>query len=128
LPPDASPWSFTLGEDGVLDYGPVVRGIVDGLRSGVAREVLAYWFHVSLAQAVAMSAQRALRGTGVSVVGLTGGVFQNAVLLLECQRRLQRLGLQVLTHRAVPPNDGGLALGQAVVAALARASSGLVAN
>jgi hydrogenase maturation protein HypF len=116
---DAPPWSFALGEDGVLDYGPVIRGMVDGIRSGVAREVLAFWFHVSLAQAVAMSAQRALRGTDVSVVGLTGGVFQNALLLLECQRQLQRLGLEVLTHRAVPPNDGGLALGQAVVAALA---------
>ncbi|MDP9094659.1 MAG: carbamoyltransferase HypF [Actinomycetota bacterium] len=125
---DAPPWSFVLGEDGVLDYGPVIGGLVAGIRSGVARETLAYWFHVSLAQAVAVSAQRAVRGTGVSVVGLTGGVFQNALLLLECRRELQQLGLQVLTHRAVPPNDGGLALGQAVVAALARAPGGSIAH
>ncbi|HWM74814.1 MAG TPA: carbamoyltransferase HypF [Nocardioides sp.] len=102
-------------DDGLLRTGRLVRGLVAGVRADTSPAALALGFHLALASATARLAERTARERGVDVVGLTGGVFQNRLLLDELTALLRAAGLTVLTHRRVPANDGGLSLGQAVV-------------
>jgi hydrogenase maturation protein HypF len=102
--------------DGVLKLAPLISGLVDGLRSAVPVEELALGFHQALAKATVQAVLGTANDTGIARAGLTGGVFQNRILLDAVRRGLTGAGIEVVTHHRVPPNDGGLALGQAVVA------------
>jgi hydrogenase maturation protein HypF len=118
--PPASTCAFALRpQDGLvqLDPAPVLGHLVEGLRAGVAGPDLAARFHEAVARGVLALAHRLRVETSIPVVGLSGGVFQNVTLLERTVALLEDDGFRVLTHRLVPPNDGGLSLGQAVAAA-----------
>ena len=102
---------------GVMDPAPVITGLVDGLRGGAEPADLAAGFHQAVVTATAEAARNCAEAAGVSVIGLTGGVFANRLLLQGVRRTLTKSGYEVLTHRIVACNDGGLALGQATAAA-----------
>ncbi|MBX3349606.1 MAG: carbamoyltransferase HypF [Nitrospira sp.] len=97
----------------VVDWRPMISATLDDLRRGHRPELITARFHVGLAEGAVRVAQAA----GLPRVVLTGGCFQNRLLLSLVRQRLERAGFTVYSHSLVPPNDGGLSLGQAVVAA-----------
>lgn len=103
--------------DGVLNPLPIIAAMVDGLRRGREPADLAAGFHTALIRATAAAVAECAGMAGVDTVGLTGGVFVNRILLDGLRTRLGSDGFDVLIHAVLPCNDGGLALGQAVVAA-----------
>jgi hydrogenase maturation protein HypF len=115
---DAYPYQIHSGEPLQLDLLPCVAVIADDLLKGREKGDIAAAFHLTLAIAVADLCSRIRNETGLGRVVLSGGVFQNRLLTEEVAELLSQGGFQVFCHRLVPPNDGGLALGQAMIAAM----------
>jgi hydrogenase maturation protein HypF len=102
---------------GVLYGADLVRAAAADVLRGVPAGAVAARFHRGLADGLVGLVERAAAGSGLSTVALSGGVAQNVVLVTLLTDRLTARGLTVLTHSRVPPNDAGISLGQAVVAA-----------
>jgi hydrogenase maturation protein HypF len=101
----------------VLDPVPLVERVVTEQRAGRPVEVIAAGFHESLGAAAAQLAADQARAHGVGTVALTGGVFQNLRFSQIVESALREGGLTVVVHQSIPPNDGGISVGQAAIAA-----------
>ena len=112
-------------EDGslVLNTDDMFMWLTDQRCKGRSQEELAWLFHQSLADGIASMCCLIREKTGITTAALSGGVFQNRLLLRMCEARLGEAGFEVLIHSMVPPNDGGICLGQAAVAARALSKS-----
>ncbi|MGO9151229.1 MAG: carbamoyltransferase HypF [Acidimicrobiales bacterium] len=109
----ASPEGFD-----VLDPSPLIATVLTEVERGTDRSVIAAGFHEGLGRATAALGARLARRHGLDTVALSGGVFQNVRFSDIVEDALATEGLTVLVHESVPPNDGGISVGQAAIAAL----------
>ena len=99
-----------------IDFRQAVRELIAAQRKGIAPGATSARFHATLASAIAAACMRVRTSEGIGRVCLSGGSFQNARLLEGTIAELERAGFEVYWHSEIPPNDGGLALGQAAIA------------
>ncbi|WP_017315138.1 carbamoyltransferase HypF [Mastigocladopsis repens] len=99
-----------------IDSGSMWQALLDDLQQSTPQALIAAKFHTSLAHAIVEMVDNLRKENDIQQVVLTGGVFQNSLLLKQVTKRLQALEINILTHSLVPSNDGGLSLGQAVIA------------
>jgi hydrogenase maturation protein HypF len=110
--------SNSLGSSSLfIDARPLIHAVVEDKLSGAPASLIAARFHNGVATMVLEVCQAIKQNTGCQLVALSGGVWQNVTLVAKTLRLLQLDGFIVYTHHQVPPNDGGLALGQAIIAA-----------
>ncbi len=100
-----------------LDLRRTITGMLEDVRSGKDLAVIAARFHNTLSESLLAMAKAARETTGLAIAALSGGAFCNCVLTARLAARLNHEGFRVLLNRDVPTNDGGLALGQAAIAA-----------
>ena len=112
----ADSYPFALDSD-MLDFRPAIVRIVAEVRAGTPAPEIAARFHNTVAEAIVEVCRRLRAEEKLNRVCLSGGTFQNMKLLARTLAGLRRLDFEVFTHAQVPPNDGGIALGQAVIAA-----------
>ena len=115
-------YPFAL-EGNEVRLGPLLAQIVREVQGGIAPAVIGWRFHQTLAELVCTVCLHVREREGLTSVALSGGCWQNRLLLSATVERLRAAGFQVHTHRQSPTNDGGISLGQAVVAAARLAAS-----
>ena len=109
------PVQISAGEPAVIEFSPLIDAVVSDLLAGQHPALIASAFHRWVADAAVAVSRQARESTGLSAVALSGGVFQNRRLVELLVPDLEKTGFEVLRHRQVPPNDGGIALGQAAI-------------
>jgi hydrogenase maturation protein HypF len=102
------PFKLNAGTPLIVDWQPMIKKIVEDVRRGQPVGIISAKFHNALAEMIVAVA----REVGERKVALTGGCFQNRRLLEKCVDRLVAEGFQPYWHQRVPPNDGGISLGQ----------------
>ena len=112
---ESGAYPFEVREE-TVEVGGAIRALLGDLRAGIQPPVISARFHNGIAQVVREVCVELKRRTDLASVALSGGVWQNMLLLREASRLLREAGFTVLVHHRVPANDGGISLGQAVVA------------
>lgn len=120
LPPEPGPekvesYPFAV-QEGTIDPQEMIRAMLADLAAGVTAERIALKFHHTIGEMVGAAVEAVAGQTGLKTVALSGGVWQNPYLFLLTRELLRQKGLTVLYHRQVPCNDGGLSLGQVMIA------------
>ena len=111
---DSKEWPCSQSH--ILPTNQLVKDIVERRLNHEDVADLAYYFHQELAHMIVTSVDSIHQETGIKTVALSGGVFQNKLLLELCEKGLKEKKLQVIRHHLIPPNDGGLCVGQALYA------------
>jgi hydrogenase maturation protein HypF len=113
----ADGYEFQIGPtENAIEAGPVIRDAVEDLLNGVPAAVVSARFHGAVARLILAIAQKIREERKLNRIVLSGGVFQNMLLLRQTTRMLRTTGFNVSTHTRVPTNDGGISLGQASIA------------
>jgi len=119
--PESYPFAIVEQQGGrVVRLGELLSAIVQDVRNQAPAWVISLKFHHTVAQMIAEVCKLIARESGITRVALSGGVFQNRLLLKLAIAALEGEGFSVLTHHLVPCNDGGISLGQAVIANFAK--------
>ncbi len=116
---ESNSYPFSIVEDEgakVVKLGELFSSIVQDVKNQVPVPIISIKFHNTAAQIIIMMCKAIAKETGMAQVALSGGVFQNRLLLRLTTAALEKEGFSVLTHQVVPCNDGGVSLGQAVIA------------
>lgn len=100
----------------IIKLRGLFQAIVEDLKQESSKARISVKFHNTVAQMTNEMCQLIASETGINQVALSGGVFQNRLLLNKTASLLEKSGFQVFIHRQVPCNDGGISLGQAVIA------------
>jgi hydrogenase maturation protein HypF len=114
--PDPCDFALTGASPADIDFRPMIHQIVAGLEAGQTQTHIAARFHHTLVAAIVEVCRRMRTDLDLDRVCLSGGCFQNALLLAGCVESLRGEGFEVFSHREVPANDGGISLGQAAIA------------
>lgn len=117
--------AITEGQPMVVQGGDIIRGVVEDLLARVSPSIISAKFHNTIAAAIVDICDRIRQQHGLNRVVLSGGVFQNMLLLERAVAGLAPIGFEVYVPSKVPPNDGGISLGQAAIAN-ARVIAGMI--
>jgi hydrogenase maturation protein HypF len=111
------PYELSFSDMLNLDHRPVLRAIVEDIKSGRPKEIVAGRFHNTLVRAMAEMIRIGSEKSGYKRVVLGGGSFCNSLLVSKLKVAMKEDGYQLIMPKLLPPNDGGISYGQVVVAA-----------
>jgi hydrogenase maturation protein HypF len=112
--------SYPFDHGQIISFEPTFRGIINDLKNNTQPGIISAKFHNTVINVIFDTVNKIRENTGINKVVLSGGTFQNAILLRETERKLIENKFEVFAHQKVPSNDGGIALGQLAIAAKRR--------